>query len=154
MRNVHFRLPYVSQKRRVLKLPSCSRSVVARAEHLGLWHHPSFINLVPRVSFLCLHCRWEKTLVHSGHVSLRNLLGDGWQCRPCRYCKEGNQHAIGFVARWPSTKRLTAVFFMYHTYGIWRERQKVVVKSMGRHRKYPRVIQVFTRVKVRINEEC
>ena len=23
-----------------------------------------------RVSLLCLHCRWEKTLVHSGHVAL------------------------------------------------------------------------------------
>ena len=28
-------------------------------------------NLVPRVSLLCLHCRWEKTLVDSGHLSPR-----------------------------------------------------------------------------------
>ena len=27
------------------------------------------------------------------------VLGDGWQCRPCRHCEEGNQHAIDFVAR-------------------------------------------------------
>ena len=40
-------------------------------------------------------------------------------------------------------------YFMYYTYGIRRERQKVVVKSIGRYRKYPRVIQVFTCVKVR-----
>ena len=32
--------------------------------------------------------------------------------------------------------------------------KKVVVKSIGRHRKDTRVIQDFTRVKVRINEEC
>ena len=33
----------------------------------------AFINprdLVPRVSLLCLHCRWEKTLVDSGHMAL------------------------------------------------------------------------------------
>ena len=33
------------------------------------------------------------------------VLGEGWPCRLCR-----NQHAIDFVARSPSTKRLTAVF--------------------------------------------
>ena len=27
------------------------------------------------------------------------VLGDGGQCRPCRHCEEGNQHAIDFVAR-------------------------------------------------------
>ena len=27
------------------------------------------------------------------------VLGDGWQCRPCRHCGEGNQHAFDFVAR-------------------------------------------------------
>ena len=27
------------------------------------------------------------------------VLGDGWQCRPCRHCEEGNQHAVDFVAR-------------------------------------------------------
>ena len=64
------------------------------------------------------------------------VLGDGWQieCRPCRHCEEGNQHAIDFVARGPSTKCLTAVFMNY-THGIRRERQKVVVKPIGRHRK-------------------
>ena len=62
------------------------------------------------------------------------VLGEGWQCRPCRHCEEGNQQAIDFVARWPSTKCLTAGFMNY-THGIRRERQKVVVKPIGRHRK-------------------
>ena len=35
------------------------------------WEMDFNSNLVPRVSLLCLHCRWEKTLVDSGHVSPR-----------------------------------------------------------------------------------
>ena len=57
---------------------------------------------------------------------------------------------------WPDDHRQNVwpQYFMYYTYGIRREGQKVVVKPIGRHRKYTRVIRVFARVKVRINEEC
>ena len=45
-------------------------------------------------------------------------LGDGWQSRPCRHSKEKNQHAIDFVARCPTTKRLTAVFYVPHIWNL------------------------------------
>ena len=63
------------------------------------------------------------------------VLGDGWQCRPCRHCEEGNQHAIDFVARWPSTKCLTAVFYELYT---WNSTWKA--KSCGQTDRTPQKI--------------
>ena len=81
------------------------------------------------------------------------VLGDGWQCRPCRHCEERNQHAIDFVARWPSTKCLTAVFYELHT---WNSTWKA--KSCGQTDRTPQKItsrySSFHRVKNRISEEC
>ena len=77
-----------------------------------------FDNLVPRVSLsIVVEKRPWFTLVtchpESGRFA-KCVLGEGWQCRPCRHCEEGNQHAIDLVAWWPSTKRLTTVFYVLH----------------------------------------
>ena len=103
---------------------------------LSRGHATSFPGLLFSASIVVEKRPWltlVTCLPESGRFT-KCVLGDGWQCRPCRHCEEGNQHAIDFVARWPSTKCLTAVFMNY-THGIRRERQKVVVKPIGRHRK-------------------
>ena len=46
--------------------------------------------LVPRVSLLCLHCRWEKTLIQAGHVSARI-----WQIH--QMCVTGMGGNVGLV---------------------------------------------------------
>ena len=75
----------------------------------------------------------RKTLVQASQVSSKSgrftmyqlCFREGWQCRLCHLCVEGNQHAFACVARRPLTKRFTARYFMYYTYGIRHKRHQL-----------------------------
>ena len=55
---------------------------------------------------------WGRSHVSQNLGDFLNVFGEGWQCRPCHHCKERNHITFDFVARRPSTERLTASYRM------------------------------------------